>query len=1345
MHVYLSRFVKFFVFIFLLFALLIALLPSLLSTDWGRKQTVAWINRSISGNIEIRHLVLHWGKGQLIEGFLLKDPEGQAVLEFDKFSTDATLWQLITKKTCLGFTLIEDLNAAIITDQKGETNLQRALGIQASKKTPPLNSSTIVLSDVNVSSYFFAPNHPLSAQIKGLTRQDNLNGSFDITFSLNGLKASDWNHLKNDAQNYLNTEEGKDAQLQAKIVNFPVDLIDRIAALQTPHLNGLFRSLIGDRINLNVDKEPEKLAFHLTIMAPLLQGDLKGIFQKNALLLKEPAAFHLNLTPKLINPFIQTYFELLEPSRIEILFSKLIIPFDFFTKNRESDLCLFGFNSELKVPETRIDVNSIGDIKILNLQAHLNSQKCDDFVQVEVIGQAQQGKKPFDLHFTSIINKPRNAFNLLHQIGESGSSKLTFSKLPLQIIPFFYKHPEWSDNLGSSLDGQLEIQSKNKNGWIGTFSFQTPALALKKAQLSLGNEVTLLSPAEFHWTVPFDCLGTLLTQKELALEQPCSLNFVVKRFQMPLEEPHLASFELNSSIPHIRLPKLFNWGAIQFDDFLLQIKGQNLSEIHSNITGKFSLLTPTHSPSPLIPVPLEIKQSSTWKMAKGGVMQMTTGQLQLTNSITQIHAEGTIDSQYNFELTQPAELRYTLSNAAFQSLSQLFHKEWPTLQEPTPIHLHIDPTEFNLRQFSLSNLYLQGVLEAKKLVIQDELGDFPVLENMMLTWVLDSPRNNIYTNLKGVTYTKKDKKPSPISAHMQFWLKPGEFKLAHTQSEIRMNFSGMPTSILNVLFDVPNLNPIIGPILDVNIKAFYDPAQEKNGYLDLVIDSTNFHTEGRFIFNEYAQLYEGIKQPIFRLTITPESYQQIKKIFDLKNENALSTSFTVTGVLSKFNIPIQKNWTEKGIFDFKFSTTKIQWQDRQLLPWKLEGFLSTQNLKDQVDFSTQLLATTPLKITGSFSNLFDDNSRLLNWHEMGIQFSMDGQGLQPSLIQSFLLLKPDENAQLKALFGDTFDIRAHARLLNLNGPLQASIKGIDGQIELDGQLKNGVLTLKRSLAGSVKMTPLFVQTFLAPYSPLLSSAVGAENPLTFTVDAAQFSYPIHPFQLNQVKIGKGNINLGKIKFRNEGELQSLLNVIRSVTDPFVTIWFTPIYFNLNQGILSLNRFDLLVAHAYPLANWGSVNLFTNQADFVLGVTGQTLNQVYGIQGLDDKYILQIPFHTSKGKLEIDKKKLTARISSLLAQTHGGEKGKLLGNILDMVLSEKGEPYPQPTTQPFPWESEFPPPIQSKPSSSGGKTSSQQSEDTTSSEKKKKKKKLLDDENLKDLQEGARQLLDQWFK
>jgi hypothetical protein len=210
-------------------------------------------------------------------------------------------------------------------------------------------------------------------------------------------------------------------------------------------------------------------------------------------------------------------------------------------------------------------------------------------------------------------------------------------------------------------------------------------------------------------------------------------------------------------------------------------------------------------------------------------------------------------------------------------------------------------------------------------------------------------------------------------------------------------------------------------------------------------------------------------------------------------------------------------------------------------------------------------------------------------------------------------------------------------------------------------------------------------------------------------------------------------------------------MIHPITGQYLTIWFTPVYFDLNRGVLSLKRFDMLVGQSYTLANWGSINLMTQQANFVLGLTAQTLQFAFNMQGLDENYILQIPLHTAKGKVEIDKKKALARISSLAAQMHGSDKGKLLGNILDMVLSEKGESYPSPTTQPFPWQKEFDSsPKPSAPSnqtetSSSPSPSEPQDNNPQEKKKKKKKKKSLNDDNLKGLQDGALQILDQWLK
>ena len=1345
MRTFLSRLFGFFILIGVILAVGIACLPTLMSTDWGRKQTLNWMNRSIPGKVEIRHLDLHWGKGQVIEGFLLKDPEGQTIVEIERFATEGTLWQLMNKNLCLGFTQVSELNAIIVTDQKGETNLQRALGIQSSPLTflPPSN---IILSDVNIESDLFTPYRPLSVHLQGFTQQEDLKGSFDIDLSLNGLFAADWEKFKHEAQHYFSMEGSKEAKIQARVKNFPVDLIDRLVALQNPHLNGLFHALLGDRLNLNLDKDPsdEGLAFHLSVLAPLLQGEMKGIIKEDTLALKTPAIFHFDLTPSAINPFFQETFQLMNPSRLEVMISTLTLPLNFFNQEAASDPCLMGLNTELKLPETNLNISPLGPLKILNLQAHLTSQPCDKLIRVAIIGQAQQGpdSAPFDLHFTSSIDKPGHFSQFMQQIHQSMHSTLTIAHFPLQILPFF-QHSEWSERMGSYVNAQLDVHSKDKDKWIGILSFQTPSVVLKEARLSIGKEITLLSPAQFNWTLPYDGLSSLLKHERFVLDQPHPLSLMIKQLQLSLDHPETLKLQLESTLSHVRFPKFFDGSMIQLDHLNLQLDGRDLNHFHSHLMGQVSIFTPEGILSPLFPEPLTFKQISDWKIGKERAIEMPHGQLQVYNSIAHAQVEARLSDSKTLELTQPAQIHYTLTPSGFQALNLLHHQEWPILREAMTADLSIDPTEFKLHSFSLSDLRLQGLMKLSKMAFRDSSGNLPVLENVSMPWVVDVPRNNIYTDVKGVIHSRKEEKPSQISAHLQFRLVSPHYDLAHTQTEIRMNFAGMPTSILSIFFKTPDLNPIIGSIIDLNLRAFFDPTKTKPGYWDLVLDSTHFHAEGRFKLDGNATIYEEHKLPTFRLTITPESYQYLKRLWALQEDLQLTAPIMISGFFSKFNFPLRAAWANQGIFDFHLSTSPIQWHNTLAPTWHLESRLSTENLKDHVNFWAQVHSQTPLTLEGAVTNLFSSSNQLHPWQEMGLRAKLTGQHLTPIFLQKFLFLNLEQKQKLQALFGETLDVSAHCQLRNLNGPVQALIKGAQGYIQMEGLVKEGVLTLTKPLEGAVQMTPLFSQTFLAPNIPLLSTAVGADNPITFTIDSSQFSCPLVPFQLDQVNIGKGQLHLGKIHFRNEGELHSTLSLIRPLADPHLMIWFTPIYLDLHHGILSLKRFDLLVGHDYTLANWGSINLLTHQANFILGLSAPTLRYAFGIQGLDENYILQIPLHTANGKVEIDKKKATTRISSLVAQTHGGSKGKLLGSILDTVLADKGEPYPPPTTHPFPWQDEIHSSPQPSPVADLPNSPEDQSEE--GKKKKKKKRKLLEKDQLKDWQEGAVQLLDQLFK
>ncbi|MFI0434569.1 MAG: hypothetical protein ACH350_02420 [Parachlamydiaceae bacterium] len=1286
----LTRLIKPFLVLLILFLVLIGFLPSIVSTDWGQKKIVAWINQTIPGHVDIRNFSLHWNQGQVIEGGVLKSRQGETILSFERLSTEATLWQLIRKNFNIGFTEVSDLNAVIAIDQNGHTNLENALGIP--KQIPSLlfPQDPIILSQFNAQGNLFSPYHPLSLLMKGITQQGDLYGTVDIDVSLNEENLSESQEVEKKSETDISSQMLKKGKLSVNITHFPANLICFLIQSCNNKLNDLTHCLIGGYFDLKLEKETESKhsELNLTLATPQMNGQMKGVIKDGVFSLINPTHFYLELTPESINSLFSPRFHLLSPSKIDFLIHNLSIPLHYFNQREETLSCQFGFNTELKITESHLHLQSLGDIDIFNLSSHLFSEPCDQLIHLDLFGKATNGEEPFEFSVSSSVNKGKKYTDLIEQIPHTIRSTFAISQFPLQFLPFLRLQPELNEMIGSYVDAQINVQPKNKGKWLGTFSLSTPNLVLKEAQFSLDNDISLISEAKVDWTFSSNCLKTLLKQDNLDLEDSCHFHFFLKHLHIPLNTPLLTTFEVDFPISDLPLANSGNLGKIQIEDFNMKLKGKNLFDISSHIKGKVSLKSLTATPSPLIPDPLIVNLDAKWKIEREGLIEMSEGDLQIENSITKVALKGAIDSRHLFKLKEPVKIHYMLSPLALEALGKNFNQIFPKIRESTALDMTIEPTQFDLNAHSFSDLYMQGILHINKMMLEDSSKNDPILDEMNISWVMDAPGNNLYANIKGVAYTVKDPKESQISAYMQLGVDYKHFSFLNTPSEIRMNFFGLPTSILNLLFKTPDLNPIIGSILDVNLKFYFDPTKDKPGYLDIVMDSTYFHAACQLKLSHNLTLYNPAKPPNFRITLTPDSFKQIKKCLNIDNCHDLSTPFTITGTVTDLNFLLNKKWTNQGAFDFNVTTTDIEWKNKSTHPWKFIGRLSTQDLSEKINFSAQIESETSLKMSGSLFHLFDTMNHLHDWQQIGLEAKINGHEIAPAFFHNCSSLTSDQEKQLQILLGDRFDISAHLQTRGLDSSIQSSIKGSNGAIELDGKINHGVLTLNTPLKGSFTITPRFIQTFIKPNAPLLSTAIGAETPISFTVEPSQFSCPLNPFELETLNIQKGLLNLGKIHFRNEGELQSLLSLIAPFSGQDFTIWFTPIYFELNKGVLFLKRFDMLVAKAYTLANWGSINLKTQEADFVLGITTPTLRHIFNIEGLDDAYILQIPLHTGKGKVEIDKKKVTARISALIAQTHGGEKGRWLGGFLDMILSEKAEAYPPATTIPFPWTNEF---------------------------------------------------------
>jgi hypothetical protein len=1294
MSLFFSKLFRLFVVVSFLALAAVYFLPSIANTEWGRQRIVNLINRSIPGNIEIRRLELNWGKGQVIEGLLLKDPEGHSILEIDKFSTDATLIQLIRKETHLGFTQVQELNAAVITDEHGLTNIQRALGISPSPDTPRLVPSTILLSDVNADLYLFSENRPLSAVINGRTKQDNLAGSFEVNIALNGLNGKDWDSLVADAYHYLSIEGSKEARIQGRIVNFPVDLIDRIAALKKPELNGFFHALLGDRLDLSIDKEPstEGLAFNLTVQSPFMEGGMKGLINDEAFNLMQPATLHFTLNPEAINSYLSKSVELLTEAHLNLFIEEFSVPLAIFEHHQKDNNCLFGLKGKAEFSDTDLEVASIGKVTIDGIKAAIESSQCQPTIQFDVKGYAQYARQPFEFTLASKLKKPKSLSKFFVEVIENPQASFSVVHLPLKLLPFLDSQPSVIRAIGAYADIKAAVDQSHQGDLLLNLQLETPLASLEKTQLSIHPTTHLLSlvnPTTIRWKGLNNCTDT----SDSVGASPCAVDVGITAFKIPLNISDAGKHLLNVSVKQVKLPNIIESHFFQFDDFNVKIEGQSLEELECQTQGKIMLLQDNGNPSPFLREPLQLTQQSTWKVDERGGVKMSAGKLLLKNSFSKIQLNGRYSYEKGLVLSEPALASYNITPEVFSLLQKQLAGTNFILQKDANLKLEIDAATIGFKSNTspLAQLRAKGALAIDQLSFQNGFNSDPTLNQIALPWTIDGELNAANINLTALASPSPQEKPGKLSVHIELerWLNgEGNFDLSHSKAEIQADITNLSTSASSVMLTSYNLTPLLGPVLDVTLQTLFDLDHEVPGYWTMNLDSSKFHASARFKIADELTLYDPVKPINFRWTLSPKGFEHLKYLLSWDEDRELDSSATLTGNVTDIQIPLKdpSDWIKRSFFDMNFHTDDIVWKGYRDFPIRLEGHISTEKLNDSLDAEVQVHTTSapPSTIKGKIWELLTPSGTLKNWKEMHLDLLLKSKHLSPSFLQALLFLSDKTKLQLKAILGDLFAIRGELHLEKLSGPTSLSINGSKGTANLEGNIASGVLTLNSPLRCAITMTPLLSQVLFSNNLPLLNSGISGEHPIEITIDPDKFSLPLIPFEINKLSINKGVLNLGKMLFKNEGSMQSVLNLISPIREQQFSIWFTPIYFRASNGLVSFERLDMLIANTYSLASWGTVNYIKDQADIFLGIPAQTLDQVFGISGLDSQYLLQVPLRVRNRKVDIDSKKLAAQITALVAQKKLGSKKDLLGGVLNLVMPDLQGTSPQPTTTPFPW-------------------------------------------------------------
>ncbi len=292
-----------------------------------------------------------------------------------------------------------------------------------------------------------------------------------------------------------------------------------------------------------------------------------------------------------------------------------------------------------------------------------------------------------------------------------------------------------------------------------------------------------------------------------------------------------------------------------------------------------------------------------------------------------------------------------------------------------------------------------------------------------------------------------------------------------------------------------------------------------------------------------------------------------------------------------------------------------------------------------------------------------------------------------------------ENLPFRAIFGQNIQAMLHVSIQDLTGPISLTVQSPQTRLSLIGKLSNGVLSLNETTYLQGMISPEMSRLFLKKLNPLSISSIQSEGPITFEIPKEGFSLPLFPLDLAHAQIPKGRLELGRIHCHNEGNVKIALSLLKShyaENGGDLPLWFAPLDWKLSQGVVSIERTEILLADSLDVAIWGNVDLVKNYVDMILGLTREALAKAFGIHDLPENYVLLIPMKGKMDDVEINSGGATTKIALLLAwqkqilsQGFGtGNAGKLVEGLLGAIATLPDQNANVPNAKhPFPWEQE----------------------------------------------------------
>jgi len=1324
-------------------SIIIGSLPTLLSQSRGKETFLGIVNSQIKGNITIRELSLSWFGEQKIEGFHLIDPSGETVVSIEKFESQASLWSLLWGNREVGSTLLTGLKVKIEEDAAGETNIEKALvskedsskGDSSLKNRSDLMTSSeplkaitlpfigqftladgeirlsregippVIIRNLNTQLSIPSRQGPLSLTFSGETEQSGSKGMIDIALTMRGFDHHGKIELLTTAGSIPRLADGGALIGTIKIEQLPTMVLDRLGSLNRTFTYGLVQEIFGETINASqqITWEGETLSSLSVLKSPRVTASIEGKTESGRFLLSSPGKIEAIATPNLLKFFGITELSLKSPMNITVGIDAFSFPLNDPNADLNSLLLSTQFTASpsqivLHPSEKSIELN-----KMVGALAFHPARKSRSF---EVTIEGTEGSKPISLSGKGVTRT------------DSDSSQVEFTAVdfPVGLIDELAGlNGLATEVIGSKITANIQGSKEPKLPIVMSIDLSSPNLTAKKSRIAIReNEIEWEHTVESE-PIQFQLKRGLLTkfgagEFEAFLPEKIQLAISIEKFRAPRE------FDANkvSATARVRIQEATFSNLPQIGDLAIQ-NGEFFLTNDSSKGGKFQADANATILNPENPIRLAVGDTSRLQ-AKGDLKLFDDGLFALENlkvSFASNQLETTFQSKISKDrvvtLTNPFTVDYTLVPEAMLKLGWINPKT-PSPTSITRIHFEIEPFTFPLDGSDYSMIRLKGKTAVDRMEVESKQASL-YAEITELTsrfdLSLDGKRGEIHFDAKSRLSKEQDKYHKMSgNAVVTNWLDKEELNNQSMGSDLHFVFEQFPMPLLETVSGMSGLTTLTGSALHLEWNSVLTGLHSPKGTIDFLLTGERLQFTGAFGLDKSITLSKSPAK--LKWKIDPTRYVALREILLEKGlagkrlrEVDLMEEGTLELALHNLNIPSVKPGNplpyDKIAFNTTFSLAPFVLYDKQYdQVTKLDQFyakIDSNGLSKQIAFDSKVEGhveklPTSFTLKGDINELFTVNGEL---NEKKASIDLTGQVNQfPVTVLSTMLNLGDESEKiLDAMFGGTLVANANVKLREMQGPMSLTIQSNNGTASIAAYAGNGKITLTQPAEAKLKVNEKLSAELLQFLNPIFKSVTSSGEPIRLKIEPTGFSIPIDPFNLSEAKIGKGTVELGKLQAKRQSnyldailEISSQLFQQKKLFDSeLVDVWFTPQYFSVKDGVLTMERMDALIDGKYHFCTWGNPGLdLKNQTiNMRFGITKDTLENQYGIKNLKDEYVMSTAIKGPLSNVKINEKDIAGRLLALKTVN----LDKTLGSILGGQLL-KDPKAPKPTTNPFPW-------------------------------------------------------------